>query len=247
MNRKDFLVVLLVAGWGGILGGGIINFLLNTPLVKAESELLPWQKKSLEREEERQTQRSQHINSLDLIQAEGFILRDKEGKVRAILSTEPNGVPFLEMLDEKGRDTARLDDDFLSINGLDRGAMMAISPERLQISKGSSLLQLQVGKRDSEDEKASISLTNFKQNKFITFSNEGPAIEIQQGKGLKRDRFILSLDERDSSGQPSLEMKFAKFGGSSFLLRHLQSNAEAKETMALGILDKDGEVIWSAP
>jgi hypothetical protein len=74
------------------------------------------QQEYFQREEKPQAQRTKHINSLNLVQAESCVLRDKQGKVRATLSTEPDGDPYLEMFDEEGHDIARLDQDSLIMN-----------------------------------------------------------------------------------------------------------------------------------
>lgn len=146
MNRKDYLAVLFVAGLGGILGGGVSNYFISVSPVIAESQLLPWQKELLQGEEKRQTQRNKHLNSLDLIQAEGFILRDQEGKVRAVLATEPEGEPYLEMFNEDGHDIARLDPGFLFLNPKnDFYHSAGLRPLGLQIHNGEAAIDLSSG------------------------------------------------------------------------------------------------------
>lgn len=269
MTRKEFLGVLLVAGFCGMVGGGIVNYLMIPPMVIAESGAPNRMEEFLQREKQRQAERNKHLKSLDFVQAEGLVLRDKQGNQRAMLSTEPDGEPFLEMFNGEGMTIARLDPTFFNLDPHgDFSKTVSLSPRLLSINNGENSFSVStVGRLGSEEGSANLMLSD--STRWVTLSTlldipqksqltkalfgklpAGPGLSITKRKDGKAKiiRLAIEAEDKDNEGGPFLDMYNDEDTKPSFILKHLSLTKDRKHPIAaMGIFDEKGEVIWSAP
>lgn len=130
MKRRDFLLVLLVAGLSAGLTSGIGLYFLFPSIAIAqnestiEKEFREFKKSKAEAEEKKR----EHMENLKLTEKDGIILNDKMGRRRATLATDHNGDPFLEFYDKDGKVLLKLNSEELFIDSAESKWAASISP-----------------------------------------------------------------------------------------------------------------------
>jgi len=109
MKRKQFLLTLLVAIISAFLGGTLGVWFLMPPSVLAQDE------------------------PSKVIEAERFVLRDAQGRMRAELSTNFAPLPLLLFYDERGERRTTVGQHAVLVAGPDDSYVM-LSPDEVQIT-----------------------------------------------------------------------------------------------------------------
>lgn len=267
MKHHQTLLIFIGSCLGGVIGGAITNLLLEQTHLHAQTSIneapLNWEEKvKLKREKE-----AAHTQSLELFNSEGFVLRDKQGKTRAILSTRLDGSPELKFYDDQGAEVVSLDPEALRLkpNGkLEPGAIL--STYSLDLYNKDRSISLDVGQSDvviKERPPVAIKISDDERSRRITLSTElheeirrfdhrlhgtlegrvlaGAGIEVEM-KGEENRHVLLGLDPEN---YPFLEMNGAISHNPSFILRQFPAKETVPSVFLMGFRDPQGELVWN--
>lgn len=226
VDKKQFGALLLTAVMAGLVRGTVSSwFLVGSPVFAQKTRI---------------------------IDAEVFLLRDIDGRVRASLYIMPNEGPRLEFSDEAGKIRAAVgigsdEKPFLGVFSQDRKTSVELEENRLRFFDHADKVRAVLG--ITPEGIPALALNDPAQKARITLNmgdGASPSLNLYDRAGKLRS--ILGLD----SEEPALEL-FDKDGktraalGGTELEDPRTGEKQTRAVSSLMLFDKDGKVLWHAP
>lgn len=193
------------------------------------------------------------------VEANEFILKDMEGKVRGQFSTGGTGQPFLNLSDESGKERVVLDLNpvMAGLRIIDANGMTRVGLHSTEIGQGLTLLTLMDAKGavrvslTAQDSMSGLALRDEEGKDIADLTGRrdfARLLLIPQGEGAGRKRIFLgAFPEVGALLQVEDEEGFQATIGTTDLTIPRTGEARRRSAASVMLSDKDGKVLWQAP